>query len=96
MLIDNPRPFLARVGFYFSKAENVLKDSEEECLKLSPTMLDFIQVNEALNYLHVYVRSGNHELKDDLKIVSEQCQCHNWRLEFKSEIVLPRNITRNV
>ena len=96
MLIDNPRPYLTRVGFYFSKAENLLKETEQEPLKLSPTLLDFIQVNEALNYLHVYVRSGNHELKNDLQIVSEQCQCHNWKLEFKSEIVLPRNVTRNV
>ena len=96
LLIDNPRPYLTRVGFYFSKAENLLKETEQEPLKLSPTLLDFIQVNEALNYLHVYVRSGNHELKNDLQIVSEQCLCHNWKLEFKSEIVLPRNVTRNV
>ena len=96
LLIDNPRPYLTRVGFYFSKAENLLKETEQEPLKLSPTLLDFIQVNEALNYLHVYVRSGNHELKNDLQIVSDQCLCHNWKLEFKSEIVLPRNVTRNV
>ena len=89
---------MTKAGFYFSKIqeEEIRNNENIDLIKLNSCLIDFIQVSESLNYLHIYVRSGNMDLIEDLTHVSDFVKCYNWSLEFKSEIVLPRGIGRNV
>ena len=89
ILVTLPRPKLTKVGIYYSRFEHIETENEND-VRISEILQEFIQTNANLANFAIYVRMGNQDLKTELETLQNSIRSFNWDLNIKFEVVTPR------